>query len=59
MSKSVKMLTDFDGSLFRPHSILPSLEVQLGWETVAIEVEVVDVSLDYNILLGRNWMYNM
>ena len=24
-----------------------------------IEVEVVDVPLDYNILLGRNWMYSM
>ena len=24
-----------------------------------VEVEVVDVPLDYNILLGRNWMYSM
>ena len=24
-----------------------------------IEVEVVDVPLDYNLLLGRNWMYSM
>ena len=54
LSKSVKMLTDFDGILFRLHSILRSLEVQLGWKTIAIEVEVVDVPLDYNILLGRN-----
>ena len=27
--------------------------------TVAIEVEVVDVPLDYNFLLGQNWMYSM
>ena len=24
-----------------------------------IEVEVVDAPLDYNLLLGRNWMYSM
>jgi hypothetical protein len=26
---------------------------------VCVEVEVVDVSLDYNILLGRSWTYAM
>ena len=31
----------------------------MGGKTVSIEVEVVDVPLDYNILLGRNWMYSM
>ena len=59
LSKSVNMLTAFDGRSFRPHGILPSLEVQLGGKTIAIEVEVVDAPLDYNILLGRNRMYNM
>ena len=59
LSQSSTMLTTFDGRSFRPHGILPSLEVQLGWKTVAIEVEVVDVPLDYNLLLGRNWMYSM
>jgi hypothetical protein len=24
-----------------------------------VEVEVVDVTLDYNLLLGRNWTYSM
>ena len=24
-----------------------------------IKVEVVDAPLDYNLLLGRNWIYNM
>ena len=27
--------------------------------TVAIDSEVVDAPLDYNILLGRNWMYSI
>ena len=59
LSKSINMLTTFHGISFRLHGILPSLEVQLGGKTVAIEVEVVDAPLDYNLLLGRNWMYNM
>ena len=59
MSQSATMLTAFDGRSFWLHGILPSLKVQLGGKTVAIEVNVVDVPLDYNILLGRNWMYSM
>ena len=59
LSYSTNMLTAFDGRSFRTHGILPSLEVQLGGKTIVIEVEVVDAPLDYNILLGRNWMYNM
>ena len=58
-SKSTTMLTAFDGRSFWPHEILPSLKVRLGWKTVAIEVEVVGAPLDYNLLLGRNWMYSM
>ena len=59
LSKSATMLTAFDGRSFRPHDILPSLKVRLGGKTIAIEVEVVDAPLDYNLLLGRNWMYSM
>ena len=59
LSQSTTMLTTFDGRSFWPHRILTSLEVQLGWKTIAIEVDVVDVPLDYNLLLGRNWMYSM
>ena len=59
LSQSATMLIAFDGRSFRLHGILPSLEVQLGGKTVAIKVEVVDVPLDYNILVGSNWMYSM
>ena len=59
LSKSATMLTTFDGRSFRPHGIIPSLKVRLGGKTIAIEVEVVDAPLDYNLLLGRNWMYSM
>ena len=51
LSKSATMLTAFGGRSFRSHDILPSLKVYLGGKTVAIKVEVVDVPLDYNILL--------
>ena len=59
LSQSSNMLITFDGRSFRSHEILPSLEVQLGGKTIMIEVEVVDAPLDYNFLLGQNWMYNM
>ena len=59
LSKSATMLTAFNGISFRPHNILPSLKFCLGGKTIAIEVEVVDVALKYNLLLGRNWMYSM
>ena len=39
--------------------IVASLQFHLGENTVSIKVEVVDVPLDYNLLLGRNWMYSM
>ena len=54
LSKSGTMLTAFDGRYFRSHGILPSLELQLEGKTIAIEVEMVDAPLDYNLLLGRN-----
>ena len=54
LSKSATMLTAFDGRSFRPHGILPSLKFRLGGKTIAIEVEVVDAPLDYNLLLGGN-----
>ena len=59
LSQSTTMLTTFDGRSFRLYGILPSLKVQLGGKTIAIEVEVVDAPLDYNLLLGRNSMYSM
>ena len=54
LSQSANMLTSFDGRSFRLHRILPSLKVRLGGKTIVIKVEVVDVPLDYNNLLGRN-----
>ena len=49
---STTLLTMFDGHSHRPHGIVPALPVCVGGKTVNIEVEIVDASLDYNLLLG-------
>ena len=36
-----------------------NLHVELGGKIVNVEVEVVDGPLDYNIFLGRPWVYAM
>ena len=59
LSKSATMLIICDGRSFQLHGILPSVKVCLGGKTVMIEVEVVDAPPNYNLLLGRNWMYSM
>jgi hypothetical protein len=59
LSTSPTLLTTFDGHSFRPHGIIPSFPMQLGGKTVYVEVEVVNASLECNILLGRSWTYAM
>jgi hypothetical protein len=53
------MLCALDGQGFHPHGILQSLSIQLGGKTITVDVEVVDAPLDYNLLLGRSWIYAM
>ena len=48
------LLMVFDGHSHRPHGIVPALPICVGGKTVNIEVEIVDASLDYNLLLERN-----
>jgi hypothetical protein len=48
-----------DGRSFRPGGIIPSFPVQLRGKIMCVEVEVVDVPLDYNLLLGRSLTYAM
>jgi hypothetical protein len=59
LSQYLTMLTAFDGHYFGPHGTLPTFLVQLGGKTVEVDVEVVDVPLDYKLLLGHNWTYTM
>jgi len=53
------MLQAFDGQVFQPYGLSPSLAITLGGKTVSIHVEIVDATLYYNILLGQNWFYAM
>jgi hypothetical protein len=48
-------LTVFDDFSFRPHGIILSFPMQLEGKTLCVEVEVVDVPLDYNLVLGQSW----
>ena len=43
----------------KPNEILTSLPIELGGNTISLKVEVVDASLDYNLLLGHTWFYAM
>jgi len=52
-------LRAFDGQGFQPYGLIPSLAVELRDKTVSIHVEIVDATLDFNILLGQNWFYAM
>ena len=57
--KSPTTLKAFNGRGFQPYGLMPTLSVELGGKIVSIQVEVVDAPLDYNLLLGRNWVYAM
>ena len=59
LNQSPTMLKAFDGRGLRPRVLLQYLVVQLRGETVSVDVEVVNTALDYNLLLGRRWFYDM
>ena len=59
LSQSSMTLKNFDGRTYKPCGIINNLQVELGGKIVSIDVEVVDGPLDYNILLGRPWVYAM
>ena len=59
LSCSPTTLKSFDGHTYMPCGILSNFQIKLGGKMVMVEVEVVDRPLDYNILLGRLWVYAM
>ena len=59
INRSPTTLKDFDGHIFQPYGLLPSLQVEMGVKPISIHVEVVDAPLDYNIIVGRNLFYAM
>jgi hypothetical protein len=59
LNESQNTLKAFNGSSFKPYSVLPSLPIMLEGKTVQVEVEVLDAPLDYNLFLGRSWIDSM
>jgi hypothetical protein len=59
LTPSPTTLKAFDGHGFQPHGLLQYFIVTLKGKTVSVDIEVVDVPLDYNLLLGRSWFYAM
>jgi hypothetical protein len=45
--------------MFQPYGIITALPMELGGKTVSIVVEVIDTPLEYNMLLGSTWFYQM
>ena len=53
------VLNSFDGHVSKPHGIFIALPIEIRGKTVSIYVEVIDVALDSNLLLGCTWFYAM
>jgi hypothetical protein len=52
-------LLDFNKISSEPLGILPQLPITLGGETICINVMVVQGPLEFNLLLGRDYVYAM
>lgn len=51
LNQFLNTLEAFDGRGFHPYRILTNFLITLEGNTIEIEVEVVDMSLNYNLLL--------
>ena len=47
----------FDVHSFSPHRLIISCPIDWGGKIVTMDVEVVDAPIDYNFLLGCNWIH--
>jgi hypothetical protein len=52
-------LRAYDGRSASPEGIFQNVPIELGGKTVLIDIEVIEAPLEYNILLGRTYMYAM
>jgi hypothetical protein len=52
-------LRAYDGRPSSPEGLFQNVPVELEGKTILIDIEVIDAPLDYNILLGRTYMYAM
>lgn len=54
INQSPMTLKAFDGRGFHLYGLLNDLPIKLARKIIAIDVEVVDAQLDYNLLRGRS-----
>lgn len=59
LNQSPNTLEAFDGKGSRPYIIFTNLPITFEGNTIKLEVQVVDVNLNYNLLLGRRWTHAM
>ena len=59
MQPSSTTLRAYDGNPTKSQGILPHVPITLAEKIVLIDIEVVNAQLDYNLLLGRSYMYSM
>ena len=52
-------LRAYDGHPTKSQGILPHVPITLAGKKVLIDIEVINAQLDYNLLLGRSYMYAM
>lgn len=53
------ILKEFDDHTFHPHGIITIFSIEIAGKIVSIKLEMVDASLDYNLLTGNTWFYQM
>ena len=51
------MLKEFYGPFFPPRRLILAYVIELGGKKVKVGIEVVDMPIDYNFLLGLNWIH--
>ena len=59
LQPSSTTLRAYDGHPTKAQRILPHVPITLARKTVLIDIEVINAQLDYNLLLGRSYMYSM
>ena len=59
LKPSIIMLKSYNGRPSTPVDLYQNVPVCLAGKTLHIDIKVLDTHLDYNILLGRSYMYAM
>ena len=59
LQPSSTTLRAYDGHPTKAQGILPHVPITLAGKIVMIDIKVINAQLDYNLILGRIYMYAM